>query len=72
MGRVLSRRYLLESVWGISSSAETEQVSRSLDTHVSRVRTALQLRPETGYRLAAIYGQGYCFEAVDADASSLA
>ena len=72
MGRVLSRRYLLESVWGISSSAETEQVSRSLDTHVSRVRTALRLRPETGYRLAAIYGQGYCFEAVNADASSLA
>lgn len=72
MGRVLSRRYLLESIWGISSPMGSEQASRSLDTHVSRVRTALQLRPESGYRLAAVYGQGYCFEAVEADASSLA
>lgn len=72
MGRVLSRRYLLESVWGISSAMETEHMSRSLDTHVSRVRAALQLRPDSGYRLAAVYGQGYCLEAVDTEASSLA
>ena len=72
MGRVLSRRYLLESVWGISSATDTEQVSRSLDTHVSRVRAALGLRPESGYRLAAVYGQGYRFEAVEVDASSIA
>lgn len=72
MGRVLSRRYLLESIWGINNAMGPEQVSRSLDTHVSRVRAALGLRPESGYRLAAVYGQGYRFEAVEVDASSLA
>jgi DNA-binding response OmpR family regulator len=72
MGRVLSRRYLLESIWGINNPMGPEQVSRSLDTHVSRVRAALGLRPESGYRLAAVYGQGYRFEAVEVDASSLA
>ena len=36
-GRVLSRPYLLESVWGMSSSANT----RAVDVTVSRLRKAL-------------------------------
>jgi len=28
------------------------------------VRTLLALRPENGYRLSAVYGQGYRFEAI--------
>jgi DNA-binding response OmpR family regulator len=40
-------------------------MSRSLDSHISRVRKLLDLRPENGHRLAAVYGQGYCLEAAE-------
>jgi len=54
-GRLLTRRYLLETIWG----ANTVPFSRSLDTHISRVRNKLQLTPEYGWRLVAVYGHGY-------------
>jgi DNA-binding response OmpR family regulator len=68
LGRLLSRKHLLQAVWGIDS----EVASRSLDTHVSRVRTKLALVPERGYRLAAIYGVGYRLDALNAPASRAA
>ncbi|HKX42828.1 MAG TPA: response regulator transcription factor [Burkholderiaceae bacterium] len=61
LGRLLSRKHLLEAVWGI----EAEVSSRSLDTHISRLRTKLGLVPEQGYRLAAIYSVGYRLEALN-------
>ena len=64
MGRLLSRNHLLESMGRGSYPTGAEQVSRSLDTHISRVRSLLGLRPENGYRLMAIYGQGYRFEQI--------
>jgi len=64
MGRLVSRRHLLEGMWKASNPLGTELMSRSLDSHVSRVRTVLGLRPENGYRLHAVYGQGYRLEAV--------
>lgn len=64
MGRLVSRRHMLESMWKTNNPMGTELMSRSLDTHVSRLRTVLGLRPENGYRLSAVYGQGYRFEAV--------
>jgi DNA-binding response OmpR family regulator len=60
LGRLLSRKHLLEAVWGI----QAEVSSRSLDTHVSRLRGKLGLTPENGYRLTAIYSVGYRLEAV--------
>lgn len=63
LGRLLSREHLREAVWG----AGTEAPSRSLDTHVSRLRTKLDLRPANGYLLSAIYGLGYRLESIDAD-----
>lgn len=71
-GRLLSRKHLLESIWGNSNPSGTELMSRSLDTHISRVRTVLGLRPESGYRLASIYGQGYRFETISTDENSAA
>lgn len=61
LGRLLSRDHLREIVWGQSP----EVASRSLDTHLSRLRTKLDLRPANGYVVSAIYGVGYRFEAVD-------
>lgn len=69
-GRLLSRKHLLEAIWGNTNPAGTELMSRSLDTHISRVRTVLGLRPESGYRLASIYGQGYRFETISTDESN--
>jgi len=55
VGQLLSRKRLLETVWG----ANAPRFSRSLDTHLSRVRRQLKLTPEHGWRLTAVYGYGY-------------
>ncbi len=60
LGRTLSRGHLLEAVWGSALLA----VSRTVDTHVSRIRRKLGLRPETGFRLSAAYGNGYRLERI--------
>lgn len=62
MGRLLSREHLRGSVWGQGPDAS----SRSLDTHISRLRSKLDLRPSNGFLLSAIYGLGYRLEAIDA------
>lgn len=60
LGRPLSRAYILEAVW----SRDIEIPSRTMDTHISRVRTKLDLRPENGYRLAPVYSYGYRLEQI--------
>ncbi len=58
IGRALSRTYLQEAVWGRDAGLN----SRSLDMHVSRIRTKLDLRPANGFRLAPVYSYGYRLE----------
>jgi len=58
LGKPLSRGHIRESVWG----RDTEVPSRTMDTHVSRVRTKLSLRPDSGYLLAPVYSYGYRLE----------
>jgi DNA-binding response OmpR family regulator len=60
LGRPLSRAYILEAVW----ARDIEIPSRTMDTHVSRVRSKLQLRPENGFRLAPVYSYGYRLEQI--------
>ena len=58
IGRPLSRGHIREMVWGRGS----EVPSRTMDTHVSRVRTKLEMRPEFGFLLAPVYSYGYRLE----------
>jgi two-component system response regulator RegX3 len=58
IGRVLSRRKIVDAVWGPSFDV----TSRTLDTHVSRVRTKLWLTQDHGWHLGAVYGHGYRLE----------
>ncbi|WP_370263956.1 response regulator transcription factor [Limnobacter sp.] len=61
LGKPLSRSHIQESVWG----RDTDLPSRTMDTHISRVRSKLALRPEQGFRLTPVYGFGYKLEQVD-------
>lgn len=54
-GRLMSRDYLREAIWGQNA----EVLSRTLDTHISRLRQQLQLRPGAQYAITAVYGLGY-------------
>jgi DNA-binding response OmpR family regulator len=54
----VSRDSLLENVWNMSSAVST----RTVDTHISRLRKKLELNGEHGWRLAAVYQHGYRLE----------
>ena len=58
IGRVLSRGHILETVWGRNPDINT----RTVDTHVSRIRTKLDLGPDIGWKLSSIYQHGYRLE----------
>jgi DNA-binding response OmpR family regulator len=53
--RPLSRGYILQRIWNNTADLST----RTLDMHVSKIRTKLGLRPENGYRLQTISSYGY-------------
>lgn len=55
LGRLLSREHLLEAAWGRSGSVST----RTVDTHVSRLRRKLRIDQQPGWRLAAVQSRGY-------------
>ena len=61
LGKLLSRDYLLNKVWGVSVDVDV----RTVDTHVSRLRRKLFLDGSRGWKLVGIYGFGYRFERVD-------
>jgi DNA-binding response OmpR family regulator len=58
LGYPLSRAYILENIW----LRDIDIPSRTMATHISRVRSKLNLRPENGYRLATVYRYGYCLK----------
>ncbi|WP_175672707.1 response regulator transcription factor [Burkholderia ambifaria] len=60
LGKSVSRGHLLDIVWKQHPVA----VSRTVDTHISKVRTKLKLHPENGYVLKSIYGFGYILDLV--------
>lgn len=62
LGRLLSRDKLREAVWG----GRLGTASRTVDTHVSRIRRKLDIHPGRGFRLSASYGSGYRLERIEA------
>jgi two-component system response regulator RegX3 len=60
VGRLFSRAEICEAVWGCSVAFN----SRTLDTHICRIRDRLGLTPAHGWRLAAVYGYGYRLQQV--------
>ncbi|KAF1036134.1 MAG: Sensory transduction protein regX3 [Burkholderia lata] len=63
LGRIMPRDALVKVIWGRDSVNE----SRSLDTHIYRLRTKLRIAPENGVRLRAIYTHGYRLEPCSTD-----
>lgn len=59
--RAFSRAYILETLWNSVPDLPT----RTLDMHISRIRSKLRLGPENGYRLQTIFGHGYRLEVFD-------
>jgi DNA-binding response OmpR family regulator len=58
--RVMPRDTLIRSIWGRDMGG----VSRSLDTHIYRIRAKLAIHPGNGVRLRTIYTHGYRLELV--------
>lgn len=57
-GKIVRREALLESVWNIAANVPT----RTVDTHISRLRRKLMLDGSLGWRLVAVYQHGYRLE----------
>ena len=57
--RLLSRQYLAATLWG----KVVDYQSRTIDTHVARLRKNLKLEPACGVSLNALYGFGYTLQA---------
>lgn len=55
IGRDLSRNYLSQTIWNRVAGLQ----SRTLDMHVSRLRSKLRLEPANGFGLVTIFGYGY-------------
>ena len=61
-GKLLSRVHLLEKLWGLNANVDT----RTIDTHVSRIRRKLQIMPANGWEIIPVYGFGYRIEKIEA------
>lgn len=54
-GCLISREQLLEQVWETRADLNT----RTVDTHISRIRSRLGINPGIGWQLSSIYQRGY-------------
>ena len=57
-GRVFSREQLLESIWGYEYFGDT----RTVDTHIKRIRQKLDVREDSHWDIKTVWGVGYKFE----------
>ncbi|WP_281519706.1 response regulator transcription factor [Acidaminococcus timonensis] len=57
-GIVFSRNQLLEKIWGYTYYGDT----RTVDTHIKRVRHKLAIPPDSAWDIMTVWGVGYKFE----------
>ncbi len=62
VGRLLPRAAILKEIWGLNEQV----VTRTLDTHISRIKKKLNLKPAAGWSLRSVYHHGYRLERLDA------
>jgi len=60
-GRLISRAYIMQEVWGTKADLKT----RTVDTHISRIRSKLGLSPDRGWQLSSVYHHGYRLSKID-------
>jgi DNA-binding response OmpR family regulator len=65
LGNLLSREHLLEQLWGLNGQVDT----RTLDTHISRIRSKLEIGPANGCQIFPVYAWGYRMEMVELGAT---
>jgi len=58
-GRVLTRGQLIDRIWGADYVGDT----KTLDVHVKRLRTKIEVEPSRPTQLVTVRGLGYKFEA---------
>lgn len=58
--RVFSRDHLLESLWGYDYEGDT----RTVDTHIKRLRAKLAKVPHPDWEIRTVWGVGYAFEVI--------
>lgn len=64
--KLIPNALMEKTVWGKPIGAD----SRTVTTHLSRLRTKLALRPENGVRLSAVYALGYRLDVVAPEGNS--
>jgi DNA-binding response OmpR family regulator len=57
-GRTVSRDHLLRAVWGHQAAL----VTRTVDVHIARLRSALEADPREPRHIITVRGQGYRFD----------
>ena len=58
-GRVVTRKFLLENVWGYKDGART----RTLDVHISRLRDRIEADPKEPKLIKTVRTGGYVLDA---------
>ncbi|CAG9244169.1 response regulator transcription factor [Paraburkholderia unamae] len=67
IGRVLSRDHIYAMVWG----RELHTLTRTIDSHVSRLRLLLEIDEPNGFRLQPVYKSGYRLLRLQDEAAAL-
>jgi DNA-binding response OmpR family regulator len=58
LNRIVSRDEIIDRIWSDSANVST----RTIDVHVSKIRSKLKINPGNGFRISSVYRVGYRLE----------